>query len=109
MAETKQILRIFQLIRSLSQPPLLSKKQLAERYSVNIRTIERDFELLEDLGYFVDFDKDNRYFIQVEAYPAEKGCSLPSKKPTCSKPCSKANANTPCATAWCASSSFTPS
>ncbi|NJL13858.1 MAG: WYL domain-containing protein [Microscillaceae bacterium] len=72
MAETKQIIRIFRLIRALSQHPPLTKTQLAVRLGTTTRTIERDFELLEELGYLVEYNLDYRYFICVEAFPAEK-------------------------------------
>jgi predicted DNA-binding transcriptional regulator YafY len=76
MIEQQKILRVFQLIRDLSRKPYLTKEQLANNLHCSTKTIERYFELLEELGYIIDCDFNKRYFVHIDTLPAEKGVSF---------------------------------
>lgn len=62
----KTLLRVFQTIYHLATPPHKSIAQLAEWLAVNKRTVYRYLELLEAIGYSVDKDFDNRYYLYEE-------------------------------------------
>lgn len=51
MDEQRKIYRIFQLIARLRAPLGCAKSELAENFGVNVRTIERYFKLLRNLGF----------------------------------------------------------
>ncbi len=53
MDEHKRIYRIFQLIARLRSPLGSTKQELASDFDVNVRTIERYFKLLRELGFEV--------------------------------------------------------
>lgn len=62
MDEQKKIYRIFQLIARLRTPLGCSKSDIAEDFEVNVRTVERYFKLLRDLGFEIERVK-HRYRI----------------------------------------------
>lgn len=62
MEELKKIYRIFQIISRLRTPIGTTKSSLAEAFDVNIRTIDRYFKLLRDLGFTLEKNK-NRFKI----------------------------------------------
>ncbi len=66
----KTVLRIFRLIRYLAKPPHKGVIQLADWLGVDKRSVYRYLQLLDTLGYDVDRDFDNRYFIP-EADPRQ--------------------------------------
>jgi proteasome accessory factor C len=76
MIEQQKILRVFQLIRDLSRKPYRTKDQLAKSLNCSTKTIERYFELLEELGYILECDFHKHYFVHIENLPAEKGVSF---------------------------------
>lgn len=76
MDTEKKIIRIFQIIKDLSKKPYPTKLQLAKQFQTATRTIERDFEVLEELGYVIEKDFNNRFFIAYEQIPAEKGVTF---------------------------------
>jgi len=62
MDELKKIYRIFQIISRLRTPIGTTKSSLAEAFDVNIRTIDRYFKLLRDIGFTLEKNK-NRFKI----------------------------------------------
>jgi predicted DNA-binding transcriptional regulator YafY len=68
MAEQRKILRIFKLISLLKGVRRRTPSELSELLEISKRTVYRYFLLLEELGFVVDVDFDNCYFI-----PTEKG------------------------------------
>ena len=62
--------RIFKLIRLLNSTPRRTAKQLQELLGISSSQIYRDLNFLEDLGYPVDRDDNERYFLQ---FPFQKG------------------------------------
>ncbi len=69
MTEQAKILRVFKLIQYL-KAHRRKAEELAGLFDVNKRTIYRYFHLLEDIGFIVDKDMDDRYFIAT--YDEEK-------------------------------------
>lgn len=69
----RRIFRIFQLIRHLSEKPYKTLDQLARYLNVDTRTVRRDKDLLEELGYPVEKDFNRHFFLVIDQYPAEKG------------------------------------
>lgn len=63
MDELKKIYRIFQIIARLRSPIGTTKKDLAQSFDVNIRTIDRYFKLLKDLGFELS-KTQNRFKIE---------------------------------------------
>ena len=68
MAEQRKILRVFKLISLLKGVRRRTPSELSKLLEISKRTVYRYFLLLEELGFNVDVDFDNRYFI-----PTEKG------------------------------------
>ena len=64
------VLRIFQLIRLLASPPHKDAASLSRSLGVHKRSVYRYLHLLEGLGYDVECDFQNRYFIP-EADPRQ--------------------------------------
>ena len=63
MAHSTSMLRIFRLIRLLQRKPHKLVAELATLLEVDRRQIYRDLELLEEIGYLIDKDSKNRYFL----------------------------------------------
>lgn len=63
MIEQQKIYRVFRLLFLLKSPAHKSLGQLAEALEVSKRTVQRYIELLEALGYNIDSDFENRYFM----------------------------------------------
>ncbi|WP_027000491.1 helix-turn-helix transcriptional regulator [Eisenibacter elegans] len=61
--EQWRIKRVFELIQMLVEKPPKTVKQLAANLSATYRTIYRDLILLEELGYPIEKDFYDRYFI----------------------------------------------
>ena len=59
----RTVLRIFKLIRHLATPPHKGVHQLADWLGVDKRSIYRYVKLLDAMGYDIDQDFENRYFI----------------------------------------------
>jgi proteasome accessory factor C len=57
------VLRILQLVRHLATPPAKSIPQLATWLGVDKRSIYRYLKVLEELGYCIEKDFENRYFL----------------------------------------------
>lgn len=64
MVDQKRIFRVLQLIVKMRTTAGFTKKQLAADYDVSIRTIERYFILLENLGFIIN-KKGEYYKIQA--------------------------------------------
>lgn len=71
--EQQKMLKVFQLIRHLSEKPYKTLNQLARYVGKHKRTVQRYMELLEELGYLIDQDANNCFFLIIDKYPAEKG------------------------------------
>lgn len=63
MNDQQKILRVFKLIRQLSQPPYRTAPQLAKLLETTPRTVYRYIQLLEEIGYAIDKDERNRYYL----------------------------------------------
>ncbi len=63
MPAQQKMFRVFKLIGLLTARPGKTVKQLAESLEINPRSVYRYFELLEELGFIVEKDFDDRYFI----------------------------------------------
>ncbi|MEY5041262.1 MAG: hypothetical protein RLZZ414_810 [Bacteroidota bacterium] len=57
MIEQQKILRILQIIAKLRQSTGYTKTELAKEFNVSVRTIERYFNLFEELGFIIQKDK----------------------------------------------------
>lgn len=73
MIQQQKILRVFKLIRYLMQKPYKTLEQLSNNLGVDSRTTRRYFKLLEEIGYIIDQDFANNYFIHIDTHPAEEG------------------------------------
>jgi len=62
MDEQRKIYRIFQLISRLRMPLGCTKAEVAEDFDTTVRTIERNFNLLRDLGFQIE-KNGNRFRI----------------------------------------------
>jgi len=67
MASQQQLLRIFRLIRLLNTSPYKSVPQLSKILDTTTRSIYRYLDFLQEVGYLVDKDEHNRYFIIHQA------------------------------------------
>ncbi len=66
MAEQRKILRIFKLISLLKGVKRRTPLELASILEISKRTAYRYFILLEELGFIIDVDFENRYFIPTD-------------------------------------------
>ena len=73
MLEQAKILRVFKLISLLKSRPK-TVPDIAAELETTTRTVYRYIRLLEELGFIVDVDFNNRYFIHTTA--EEKGKEL---------------------------------
>ena len=67
MASQQKLLRIFRLIRLLNTRPYKTVPQLAKILDTTKRSVYRYLDFLAEVGYLVDKDEQNRYFIIHEA------------------------------------------
>lgn len=67
MASQQKLLRIFRLIRLLNTRPYKTVPQLATILDTTRRSVYRYLDFLTEVGYLVDKDEQNRYFIMHEA------------------------------------------
>jgi proteasome accessory factor C len=73
MTDHQKLYRVFRLIQLLSQRPYRTVKQLAMILECGQKTAYRYIELLESVGYLIDKDEGNRYFLQMEALKGPEG------------------------------------
>ncbi len=66
MYNQHKILRVFQLINLLKAKPSKSIRSLAKTLAIDNRTIYRYFDLLREVGFELEKDSFNRYFIPDE-------------------------------------------
>lgn len=67
MKDTRnRVFQVFNLIRHLNTPPGKTVKQLEKVLNASKSAIYRDIQLLEELGYIVDTDENNRKFLQLD-------------------------------------------
>jgi predicted DNA-binding transcriptional regulator YafY len=67
MYNQHKILRVFQLINLLKVKPGKSIRSLAETLAIDNRTIYRYLDLLREIGFELEKDAYNRYFIPDES------------------------------------------
>lgn len=67
MHNQNKILRVFQLINLLKTEPAKSMRHISEVLNSTERTLYRYFNLLEELGFQIHRDEQNRVFIQSDA------------------------------------------
>ncbi len=63
MVAQQKILRVFRLINYLKSKPGYTVLQLAQKLEVSRRSMFRYFNLLDELGFDIDYDLEGRYFI----------------------------------------------
>jgi proteasome accessory factor C len=73
MIEQRKVLRVLHLIKILSEKPNKTKKELAKLLEISERTVYRYIELLEELGYLVDKDDRDAYFLFEPSYKLSVG------------------------------------
>ncbi len=66
MTDQQKILRVFKLIQLLSRPPYYNVPQLARYINTSDRSIYRYLETLKAIGYLIDCDERNRYFLILD-------------------------------------------
>jgi predicted DNA-binding transcriptional regulator YafY len=66
MYNQHKILRVFQLINLLKSKPAKSIRQIAKTLEVDTRTVYRYLDLIKAIGFYVEKDDFNRYFIDAE-------------------------------------------
>lgn len=65
MHNQNKILRVLQLINLLKTKPAKSIRHLAEVINSTQRTIYRYIDLLAELGFHIEKDNSNRFFIEA--------------------------------------------
>lgn len=78
MHEQQKILRVLRLISLLADKPYRTVKQLALLLETTPKTVYEYLKLLEELGYLVDKDRHNAYFI-FEARKTEADSLIPEE------------------------------
>lgn len=73
MVAQQKLLRVFRLIRMLTQKGGKSIDELATALDITRRSVYRYLELLESIGYLIDKDLSGRYFLFIP---------LPEEQPT---------------------------
>lgn len=63
MEELAKISRVLRLIKLLADKPTRNVKELGKLLETSDKTIYRYIKLLEELGYLIDKDAENRYFL----------------------------------------------
>ncbi len=63
MIAQQKIFRVFRLIRLLNQRPYKTVLQLAVSLEIDARSVYRYLKLLEEIGYLIDKDDRDRYFL----------------------------------------------
>ena len=66
MIEQRKILRIFKLISLLKGIKKRSPIEISKILNISKRTVYRYLNLLEDLGFMIDVDLNNNYFIHTD-------------------------------------------
>ncbi|MEO0340656.1 MAG: WYL domain-containing protein [Bacteroidota bacterium] len=67
MASQQKLLRVFRLIRLLNTRPYKTVPQLGKLLDTTPRSIYRYLDFLGEVGYLIDKDNQNRYFIMHQA------------------------------------------
>ncbi len=75
MFNQNRIYRVFRLINLLKSSPSKSIKRLSESMEVSERSLYRYIELLAEVGFIVEKDSSNRYYLnhdQIESFTKEE-------------------------------------
>ena len=67
----QKILRVYQLIRRLSEKPYRNIKSLAHNMQMSEKTVRRYLKLIQEIGYDIEEDFEGRQYIAYHKYPAE--------------------------------------
>lgn len=78
MNEQQKIFRVLRLIGLLADKPSRTVKELSKIVEASEKTVYRYLELLEELGYHVDKDQRNAYFI-FESEPSDPSSFEPEE------------------------------
>ncbi|MCB0597430.1 MAG: WYL domain-containing transcriptional regulator [Phaeodactylibacter sp.] len=79
MADEESLYRIFKLIRLLNTPPPKSAKHLIENLGRSSSQFYRDIALLDGLGYPVDKNEHNRWYLQFQFEKGKKSVLEPEE------------------------------
>lgn len=79
MADEESIYRVFKLIRLLNTPPPKAARQLRESLGRSSSQFYRDKALLERLGYPLDKDEHDRWYLQFQFEKGKKGILEPEE------------------------------
>lgn len=66
MTDQMKLYRVFKLIQLLSRPPYRTVPHLAQLLDTSKETVYRYLKLLESLGYHIDKQAGDRYFLHIE-------------------------------------------
>ncbi|HEY8402022.1 MAG TPA: transcriptional regulator [Cytophagaceae bacterium] len=69
MIDQQKILRVFRLIKILSDKPARTVKEIAPLLEVSLKTVYNYLEVLEALGYLIDKDQRDAYFLFEPSSP----------------------------------------
>ncbi|MCO6490713.1 MAG: WYL domain-containing transcriptional regulator [Phaeodactylibacter sp.] len=79
MADEESLYRIFKLIRLLNTPPPKSAKHLMESLGRSSSQFYRDLKLLDRLGYPLEKDKHDRWYLQFQFEKGKKSVLEPEE------------------------------
>jgi predicted DNA-binding transcriptional regulator YafY len=79
MVAQQKLLRVFRLIRMLTQKGGKSIDELAMTLDITRRSVYRYLELLESIGYLIDKDLDGRYFLFIPVHEELPNQFLPEE------------------------------
>ena len=58
----RRVFRLMYILRDLSRKRRVRAADLAQEFNVSLRTVERDIQLLQELGAFIDYDPSARAY-----------------------------------------------
>lgn len=79
MTDQQKLYRVFRLIQLLSQRPRRTVKHLASILECSKESVYRYFKLLESLGYLIDKEEGDRYFLFLDLPENEGGLIEPEE------------------------------
>ena len=79
MIAQQKILRVFQLIRTLSRKPGKTVAQLARSLETSERSVYRYLKLLEEVGYLLDKDDYERHYLFEPEHESRKATFEPEE------------------------------
>lgn len=79
MVAQQKLLRVFRLIRMLTQKGGRTIEELASAMEITKRSVYRYLELLESIGYLIDKDLKGRYFLFIPVPEGQPGQFTPEE------------------------------